>query len=239
MELPKLIERLMPIVLRSAGADRGLLMLPRQDDYRIEAEALVDGGDLVLRSHAFDDRAIPDTIIRYAIRTQERVILSDAAMPNLFSEDAYLSLRRPRSILCLPLVHQGTLGGLLYLENTVAPHVFTPERVRLLELLASQAAISLQSAAFYSDLQIQVGILQRLPVSAWTLKPDGTPEFVNQVWLEFAGQTLDFVRSRPDAWMTAVHLEDREAAAKAFWDGVRSGRSFAFETRCLRAKDTF
>jgi GAF domain-containing protein len=85
-------------------------------------------------------------------------------MPNLFSEDAYLSLRRPRSILCLPLVHQGTLGGLLYLENTVAPHVFTPERVRLLELLASQAAISLQSAAFYSDLQIQVGILQRLPV---------------------------------------------------------------------------
>jgi PAS domain S-box-containing protein len=87
------------------------------------------------------------------------------------------------------------------------------------------------------ELQLQVGLLQHLPVSAWTLKPDGTPDFVNQVWLEFAGQTLDFVRSRPEAWMTAVHPEDREAASRAFWEGVRSGQGFAFETRSLRAKD--
>ena len=88
-----------------------------------------------------------------------------------------------------------------------------------------------------AELQLQVGLLQRLPVSAWTLKPDGTPDFVNQVWLEFSGQTLDFVRSHPEAWMTAVHPEDREAASRAFWDGVRSGQGFAFETRSLRAKD--
>ena len=86
-------------------------------------------------------------------------------------------------------------------------------------------------------LQLQVGLLQHLPVSAWTLKPDGTPEFVNRVWLEFSGQSLDFVRSHPEAWMTAVHPEDREEASKAFWDGVRSGQSFAFETRSLRAQD--
>jgi PAS domain S-box-containing protein len=88
-----------------------------------------------------------------------------------------------------------------------------------------------------AELQIQVELLQQLPVSAWTLKPDGTPDFVNQVWLEFAGQTLDFVRSHPEAWMTAVHSEDREAASKAFWDGIRSGQGFAFETRTLRAQD--
>jgi PAS domain S-box-containing protein len=87
------------------------------------------------------------------------------------------------------------------------------------------------------ELQLQVGLLQHLPVSAWTLKPDGTPDFVNQVWLEFSGQTLDFVRSHPEAWMTAVHPEDRERASKAFWEGVRSGRGFAFETRSLRARD--
>src|SRR5580700_11000042 len=87
------------------------------------------------------------------------------------------------------------------------------------------------------ELQLQVGILQQLPVSAWTLKPDGTPDFVNQVWLEFAGQSVEFVRSYPEAWMTAVHREDREAAARAFWDGVRSGQGFAFQTRSLRAKD--
>ena len=77
-----------------------------------------------------------------------------------------------------------------------------------------------------AELQLQVELLQQLPVSAWTLKPDGTPDFVNRVWLEFAGQTLDFVRSHPEAWMTAVHPEDREMAAKSFWEGVHSGQGF-------------
>ncbi len=87
------------------------------------------------------------------------------------------------------------------------------------------------------ELQLQVGLLQHIPVSAWTLKPDGTPDFVNQVWLEYTGQTLDFVRSHPEAWMTAVHPEDRKTAAGSFWDGVRSGEGFAMETRSLRATD--
>ena len=87
------------------------------------------------------------------------------------------------------------------------------------------------------DLQLQAGLLQHLPVSAWTLKPDGTPDFVNHFWLEFSGQTLDFVRSYPEAWMTAVHPEDRGKALSAFWDGVRSGQGFGFETRSLRARD--
>jgi PAS domain S-box-containing protein len=89
----------------------------------------------------------------------------------------------------------------------------------------------------YGELQIQVGLLQQLPVSAWALKPDGAPDFVNQVWLEFSGQTLEFIRSHPEAWMAAVHPDDRQMAAKSFWEGVRSGKGFAFETRSLRAKD--
>jgi len=88
-----------------------------------------------------------------------------------------------------------------------------------------------------AELQIQVGLLQNLPVIAWTLKPDGTPDFVNQVWLEYSGQTLDFVRSHPESWMTAVHTEDREAASRVFWEGVRSGQGFAMETRFRRARD--
>jgi len=92
-------------------------------------------------------------------------------------------------------------------------------------------------AAANAELQLQVGLLQRLPVSAWTLKPDGTPDFVNQVWHEYSGQTLDFVRSDPEAWMTAVHPEDRETASRSFWEGVRSGQGFAIETRSLRARD--
>lgn len=137
----------------------------------------------------------------------------------------------------MPIVKQTSLVGALYLENNLTPGAFTPDRVAVLQLLAAQAAISLENAALYTDLQLQVGLLQHLPVSAWTLKPDGTPDFVNHVWLEFAGQTIDFVRSHPEAWMTAVHPEDRELAAKSFWEGVNSGRGFAMETRSRRAQD--
>jgi PAS domain S-box-containing protein len=89
----------------------------------------------------------------------------------------------------------------------------------------------------YGELRIQVDLLQQLPVSAWTLRPDGTPDFVNQVWLDFSGQTLEFIRSHPQAWMNAIHPEDRKMAAKSFWEGVSSGQSFTIETRSLRARD--
>jgi PAS domain S-box-containing protein len=105
------------------------------------------------------------------------------------------------------------------------------------ERLAETSRLYLELQRADAELQLQVALLQQLPVSAWTLKPDGTPDFVNQVWLDFAGQTLDFVRSHPEAWMTAVHPEDRETASRVFWEGIRSGTGFAFETRSLRAKD--
>jgi PAS domain S-box-containing protein len=180
---------------------------------------------------------LPQSALHYVIRAQESVLLDDALADSLYSKDEYIERKRARSVLCLPIVKQGKLVGALYLENNLAPFVFTPDRVAVLQLLASQAAISLENASLYSALQLQAGLLQRLPVAAWMLNADGTPNFVNQVWLEFSGQTLDFVRSHPEAWMTVIHPEDREAASRAFWDGVRSGQDFAFETRSLRARD--
>ena len=164
------------------------------------------------------------------------MLLDDASANGLYSKDEYVRRKRSRSVLCLPVVKQARLVGVLYLESNLSPFVFTPDRVAVLQLLASQAAISLENAALYTDLQLQVGILQGLPVSAWTLKPDGTPDFVNQVWLDFAGQTLEFVRSHPEAWMIAVHPDDREIAAKLLGRGA-FGKGFAIETRSLRAFD--
>jgi len=162
MLLPRLIERLMTIALQNAGADRGLLILPHQAHYHIEAEARADGERIVLHDVASARAAVPESIVRYVMRTQESVILDDAAKQNLFSEDPYLSLRKPRSILCLPLVRQGALVGLLYLENALASHIFTPDRARLLELLASQAAISLENTRLYGDLQQREAKIRRL-----------------------------------------------------------------------------
>ncbi|MFZ1975763.1 MAG: PAS domain S-box protein [Candidatus Acidiferrales bacterium] len=106
-------------------------------------------------------------------------------------------------------------------------------RVRTQELECSTRGL----AEANEELQLQVGLLQHIPVAAWTLRPDGTPGFVNQNWTEYTGQALEYVQSNPEAWMSAIHPEDREGASKSFWDGVRSGQGFAMEARFRRALD--
>jgi len=237
--LPKLIEKLVRIAVENAGAERGLLILLRGGEPRIEAEATIgkSGIEVAVRETVVTPSVLPQSALHCAIRTQERVLLVDASTDNVYVTDEYVRQNRSKSVLCLPIVKQAQTVGVLYLENNLTPGAFTPDRVTVLQLLASQAAISLENSALLTNLQLQVGLLQHLPVSTWTLKPDGTPDFVNHVWLEFAGQTLEFVRSHPEAWMTAVHPEDREMAAKILWEGVHSGQDFAFETRSLRAQD--
>jgi len=87
------------------------------------------------------------------------------------------------------------------------------------------------------EVQLQVSLLQHIPVAAWTFKSDGVPDFVNQGWLDYTGQTLEFVRSKSEAWMDAIHPEDREEAFTAFWEGVQSGQGFTMESRFRRADD--
>jgi PAS domain S-box-containing protein len=112
------------------------------------------------------------------------------------------------------------------------------EKLRASELrLAETSRLYREQQQTATKLQVQVDLLQQLPVAAWTLNPDGTPDFVNRIWLDNSGQTLEFVRSHPEAWMAAVHPEDRDSASVAFWEGVRSGQDFAFETRSLHALD--
>jgi PAS domain S-box-containing protein len=79
--------------------------------------------------------------------------------------------------------------------------------------------------------------LQHIPVAAWTVRLDGTPDFVNQSWLEYTGQALESIQSSPETWMTAIHPEDRERVSKVFWDGIRSGQGFTMEARFRRAHD--
>ncbi len=239
IEHEKLIDTLMRTAIEHAGAERGLLILVRDGGPLIEAEATTGPGriEVAVRRAAITPSDLPQSALHYVTRTRASVLLDDASTDNVYSKDEYVVHKRTKSVLFLPIVKQKKLVGALYLENNLTPRVFTPDRVTVLQLLASQAAIALENAALYTDLQLQVGLLQQFPVSAWTLEPDGTPDFVNDVWLEFAGQTLDFVRSHPEAWMTAIHPDDREAASRTFWDGVRSGQGFTIETRSLRAQD--
>jgi PAS domain S-box-containing protein len=154
IDLGKLIEKLMTIAVEHAGAERGLLFLPHEHEHRIAAAATThdDKVQVMLGPEFADFAKFPESIFRYVIRTRESVILNDASVQNLFSADEYLRSRQCKSILCTPLLKQGELTGVLYLENNLTDRVFTPDRLAILELLASQAAISLENARLYADL---------------------------------------------------------------------------------------
>ena len=153
--LPELIDKLVRIAVEHAGAERGLLILLRGDEPQIEAEATTGNGraQVTVRQAAVTPSDLPQSVLHYVIRTRERVVLADASVGNLYSEDEYVRAKRARSVLCLPIVKQTKLIGALYLENNLTPRAFTSDRVAVLELLASQAAISLENAKLYSDLQ--------------------------------------------------------------------------------------
>src|SRR5262249_3641339 len=137
----RLIETLMTIALEHAGAERGLLILPRGNGYGIEAEARTRHGkvEVTLRQADVTEVEVPESVLYAVVRTQHSVILYDASAQNPFFADEYFRQKRARSVLCLPLIKQTKLIGVLYLENNLASHIFTSARISVLEVLASQA----------------------------------------------------------------------------------------------------
>ena len=145
MVLERLIDTLMRTAIEHAAAERGLLILQRGSELQIEAEARISGDGAIVRPKEAALSDVPESILHFVIRTREQVILDDAAANSAFSTDVYIRQRHVRSILCLPLINRAKLIGILYLENNLAPQTFTPKRIAVLKLLASQAAVSLES----------------------------------------------------------------------------------------------
>ena len=138
--------------------------------------------------------------------------------PNLFSEDPYFGFERQRSILCLPLLRQGALVGLLYLENTLASHVFTPERARLLEHLAGQAAISLENTRLYGDLRERETKIRRLVdsniIGILIIDLAGPIIEANDAFLGMVGYEREDIVSGRISWTELTPPEWRASDAK-------------------------
>jgi predicted ATPase/signal transduction histidine kinase len=151
----KLIHTLMRLAIEQAGAERGLLVLTHGTEQRIAAEGTTerDTVHVQLRDVPVTAAAMPESILLYVQRTRESVILNDAAATPPFATDPYVRHGHPRSILCVPLINQTKLAGLLYLENNLTRHAFRPDQIAVLKLLASQAAISLENTGLYRDLE--------------------------------------------------------------------------------------
>jgi len=162
--LENLIDTLLRTAIEHAGAERGLLILPRGAELRIQAEATTGGSSvtLELRDAPISSAELPEAVIQYAARTQESVMLDDASARGSFSNDEYIRRAHALSVLCLPLVKQGRLVAVLYLENNLAANVFTPARIAVLSVLVSAAAISLENSRLYRDLQEREAKIRRL-----------------------------------------------------------------------------
>jgi PAS domain S-box-containing protein len=233
--LEKLIHRLMMIAVEHSGAERGLLILSRGDKLHIMAEATTsrDTVEVHLRQTVMIPVDLPESVLQYVIRTQESVILDDASAPNQFSTDEYIGKKHSRSILCLPLIKQTALIGVLYLENSLTPYAFTPTRLAVLRLLASQAAISLENAGLYADLQVSGDhlrlVINSIPAIVGTASPKGTIDFINERWQEYTGLTSS--GGFNDAWIAVIHPDDIGGMLDAWRSAVQTGHPFEYQAR--------
>ncbi|MEH1934230.1 MAG: AAA family ATPase [Nostoc sp.] len=215
IELEQLLRSLMKILIENAGAQTGSLILENSGKWVIEASSELNEGENVYATQVLQSiptaNHLPESIINYVIRTHESVILNDATREGNFINEPYIQQNQTQSILCLPLLNQGKLVGVLYLENKLAAGAFTPERVsvrasvpealgdatrtQVLNLLSTQAAIAIENAKLYSKLRASESqmtqFLEAIPVGIGIIDATGRPYYVNQRGIELMGKGVD------------------------------------------------
>jgi len=175
--LDRLLETLMSVVVEAAGAQNGVLLLQQNDELVMRAhfsssEAILGLNFSPVTGAAMRTKAnncvvlgetplsqvhqAPTTLINYVRRTQETIVIADAARPNLFDKDSYFRIAGTRSALCLAITKQSRTLGILYLENNLTPQVFTPDRIDLLQLLSSQIVTSLENGLLFEGLRREI-----------------------------------------------------------------------------------
>jgi len=236
--LSKLIEKLMRIAVEHAGAERGLLILLRGAEPRIEAVATTGHGkvEVAVRPTVITPDDLPQSALQYVIRTRERVVLDDPSVGNLYSEDEYVRHKRPRSVLCLPILKQAKLIGAFYLENRLTPRAFTSDRVALLEVLASQAAISLENANLYSGLQRSEAYLAQGQSISHTGSFGWNVSNGEIYWSEETYTIFEYERAlKPTLELVfqRIHPEDRDLTQQTIDRATGARENFDHEHRLL------
>lgn len=161
MNYERLLENMMRIVMENAGAQRGVFLIRSGVELIVEAKADMSGDDYKfilpqLELEACRENDFSWSIVNYVLRTEEGVILPNAASDKVFGNDDYVKQNQAQSVLCMPVLTHKTVIGVLYLENNLVKGAFTPERFEILQVVASQAAISLENIRLYRSLEEKV-----------------------------------------------------------------------------------
>ncbi|MEG4211825.1 AAA family ATPase [Microcoleus sp. S13_B4] len=154
--LANLLDKLMKILIENAGAETGLLILSKNGEFFIEAAGNKDDVRVLQSLPTSSSQHLPISILNYVARTQKDVLLNDASREGTFNTDPYITQHQIKSILCTPIVYQGKLTAILYLENNLTAGAFTQKRVEVLRMLSGQAAIALENANLYHTLEVKV-----------------------------------------------------------------------------------
>ncbi len=243
--LETLLQKMMQIILENAGAERGILLLQADNQWLIQG--LVTKDDIQV-SQALPISApkaqqapflLSHAIIHYVARTRESVVLHEARNQRLlkqggqFINDSYILTQQPQSILCMPLINQTQVSGIIYLENNLITGAFTPERLEILHLLSSQMAVSLDNARLYDNLQryrdhleelvdertielthsnikLEQEIIQRVQIEAELVKAKESAEFASQAKSDFLSNMSHELRTPLNGILGYAQLLKRE-----------------------------
>lgn len=153
--LERLLERLMRLALQNAGAQRAILILQRQQTLYLEAEICLNQPPTLFKALPLEQSGslLPLSIINYVARTKDDVVLGNAVEHQMFQQDSYIRHHQPRSLLAIPILYHGELTAILYLEHSQSRDIFNRDRLKTLQILAAQAAISIENAKLYQSLE--------------------------------------------------------------------------------------
>jgi PAS domain S-box-containing protein len=191
----RLLEAFLAIAFENAGAQLGFLLFYDNHRWVIRAKGQVeDRIDVNLHLPLESSEELPLALINLVIRTQKEQVLIDARQSSYFREDLYFRQYQPKSVLCMPIMHQGQLSGVLYLENNLTTGAFTTDRLELLKVLSAQIAIALANAKLYEDMQANEQRLEQLlegvPVGVFVTDSLGKPCYVNGVAKQILGKGI-------------------------------------------------
>jgi len=249
IDLQRLVEKLMRIAIENAGAQRGYLILSKGNNLYISAEGETDRVKILPMTLIENCEEISKAIVNYVKVTKEVVVLNDVSEENQFKQDPYIIRKKPKSILCAPVIKQNNLIGILYLENNLMPNVFTRKRLDILNLLTMQAVISLENATHVDQIKSINQVLEkeikqhketedalRLSRERYALAARGANDglwdwdlikneiYYSPRWKEMLGYQEGEISPNPEEWFSRIHPEDLgnvKMAIDTHLDGTR------------------
>jgi PAS domain S-box-containing protein len=245
LELDQLIVSLTRILLENSGAKKCVLLLPQEEDnWQVRAITFIKHGEIqtILKSQSLDNcQQIPVNIIYYVRNTQQTIVIDNCKtdIPGLIGE--YMLQHQPQSVFCAPIINQGLMVGILYLENSLTQGVFISDRLSVINLLSSQAAISLENAQLYTNLQDTEARFHRLAenvpgmIYQFQLLPDGIASFnyVSTGCYEIYGISSEQAVADASSFISLTHPEDMARFQECITISAQTLEPWRYEGRII------